>query len=241
MKLAAAILIGVVHCSALAPSASFTMPRRVRVATTRCRAAFEDDFIRQQKIVSDEGAEAAAASSPAREHLRRQRECFDEMADFFDADEATPPEVVPLLEDLARRAVADAAQGGNRRPRLLDVGCGTGALFPFYLAAADDLGIGLDIVGLDLSPRMSGFAAARGRRLAAERDGAHAVACETGDFVQTVLGIERCGATLTGFEDGVVDDGTREYRGAFDAVVVNACVSRGARGCRQGEVTPAWR
>ena len=98
------------------------------------------------------------------------------MSDFFNSDEATPPDVVPVVSFLVKNALKDVlsfkdpdgepdenkdddddADQSKKRLAILDVGCGTGALFSTYLEAADELGVGLDITGLDLSPKMIHF------------------------------------------------------------------------------------
>eukprot|EP00581_Thalassiosira_minuscula_P005835 CAMPEP_0183745716 /NCGR_PEP_ID=MMETSP0737-20130205/66386_1 /TAXON_ID=385413 /ORGANISM="Thalassiosira miniscula, Strain CCMP1093" /LENGTH=555 /DNA_ID=CAMNT_0025981395 /DNA_START=35 /DNA_END=1702 /DNA_ORIENTATION=+ len=208
---------------------------------------FEDGYIEKQKMVSSDTTAAtveASPSSPIQDYLKHQQECFDEMSHFFNSEEASPPEVQPLLRYLVKRALLDASDNGNvddeeketmtkkKKLKILDVGCGTGALFSTYLEVADELELSLDITGLDLSPKMVEFANENSKRLMVERNdggddgkdpGEHSVECVTGDFVQLILGVERSEETLTGFDHGVVDESTSKYRGVFDAVMINAC------------------
>jgi len=120
--------------------------------------------------------------------------------------------------------------------KILDVACGTGALFPYYLQAADKLGIRLSIVGLDLSPKMISMAKTNAEKLLLGLPGngtTHSFQFVLGDFVQTILGVGyetdyedrdtmRAGC-LIGSGDGVEDELTKDHRGVYDAVVFNAC------------------
>jgi len=153
-------------------------------------------------------------------HLNHQREVFDEMSAFFNSEEATPEDVRPLLQYIVKRALRQMiGERENERFTVLDVGCGTGALFPFYLEAADELGIELDIVGLDLSEKMVECANENARKMI-EENMKHSIRCQVGDFVETVMGVKVCKASFIGFGD----KGTNEdFDETFDAVVINAC------------------
>lgn len=132
----------------------------------------------------------------------------------------------------------------RKKYKILDVGCGTGALFPYYLKAADNAGIDLSITGLDLSPKMISLAKKWGETLLTslgEGGGSkYNFNFVEGDFVRTVLGEEyetknegegeengsgdkKRTDNLIGCGDGVEDELTEEHRGAYDAVVINAC------------------
>ena len=101
------------------------------------------------------GGGAASPASGAAAHAARQREVFDEASSFFASPEASPPEVEAVLDDIAARVVA----AGPRR--VLDVGCGTGCLSRRYGAFAAG-GDGVEVVGVDLSPKMLEYAESRG-------------------------------------------------------------------------------
>jgi len=103
------------------------------------------------------------------------------MADFFDSEEATPDDVRPILQSLVGRSLArmwecqdsaeptspngdgdddvdDASADESNEYHILDVGCGVGALFPYYVEAADAMDIRLKVTGVDLSPQMTALA-----------------------------------------------------------------------------------
>ncbi len=206
-------------------------------------SSFQDGFIEKQKTVSEVESKLTPASA-IHDHLKHQQECFDKMSDFFNSDEATPPDVVPVVSFLVKNALKDVlsfkdpdgepdenkdddddADQSKKRLAILDVGCGTGALFSTYLEAADELGVGLDITGLDLSPKMIHFATQNAKALIDASSSSHVINCKEGDLIQQTLGVELCKEVLTGFDHGVVNDATSNYRGKFDAVMINACVS----------------
>ena len=214
---------------------------RLSVRVDESQSSFQEDFIDKQKNISDgkkkedaddNADDDAGTLSNVKNYLKHQQKCFDDMSEFFNSDEAIPPEVVPILHFMVKKALVESMEGKrkdenededgiNNKLRILDVGCGTGALFPVYKEVADDLGIELEIQGLDLSPKMTKFAQENGKNIV--EDSLHSIACETGDFVQTIMGVEICGSTLTGFDNGVVDESTGKYRNVFDAVMINAC------------------
>lgn len=191
--------------------------------------AFEDGFVEMQKKVSDTKRNQNSESAPpagtptdedAETHLNHQREVFDEMSAFFDSPEATPEDVRPSLRYIVQRALRQMVGGRDGgRFRVLDVGCGTGALFPFYVEAADGMGIELDIVGLDLSEKMAECANVNARRMT-EESGKHSVRCRVGDFVETVMGEKVCKESFVGFGGKGMDE---DFDETFDAVVINAC------------------
>lgn len=110
--------------------------------------------------------------------VEHQRQVFDELAEWFASDEAIPADLVPVYEYLTNQILesiidalperspedADSSNSDTRHStiRLLDVGCGTGALFPFYDQAIrtynQERHPGTEwkfhITGLDLSPNM---------------------------------------------------------------------------------------
>jgi SAM-dependent methyltransferase len=228
-------LTGIISTVALMEfSTAFVLTSKVKPIMTRLHeveSSYQDEFIDKQKAVSS-GTENTSTESESsltiQSYLKHQQKCFDDMSDFFNSDEATPPDVVPVLKLLVKKALVESTEGkDDKKLSILDVGCGTGALFSTYLEVADDLGIELDITGLDLSPKMIEFATENVNKLLEEEgDGKHSIACETGDFVQTILGVEICNEALTGFDHGVVNEFTSEYRGMFDAVMINACVRK---------------
>ena len=227
--------------NAFSPSLGTTHPHTRRTTSTTSNlqespSSFQEDFVvKQKKVSSSNNNESAQATSVrVQGHLDHQREVFDEMSEFFNSDEATPPEVEPILDFLVKKALLqsiesrleaktegeDGAQQ-SQPLRVLDVGCGTGALFSSYIKAANELGIELDIKGVDLSPKMIDLARVNSQKLV-EGNGKHTIDCEMCDFVQRVMGVESCTPSLVGFDGGIVD-GTEGFRGAFDVCVINAC------------------
>jgi ubiquinone/menaquinone biosynthesis C-methylase UbiE len=135
-------------------------------------------------------------------YLQHQQAVFDEMSNFFASDDATPPQVVPAMKHLAHCILK--RNENTPTTKLIDVGCGTGALFPFYLEAAKTLHIGgLQITGVDLSPKMAALARQRAENLL-QSNSDHSITVTDSDFV-----------TLMETND--------EHRNAYDVVVANAC------------------
>jgi hypothetical protein len=212
-------------------------------------SSFQDELIGKQKQVSmnyDENQDdnlvdqQVSATSVVEKHLDQQQKVFDEMSQFFDSEEATPPEVEPVLDYLVKKALVqcienkeqqddnddDEKEGEEqvmKRVKIMDVACGTGALFPSYIKAAEELGIVLDIRGIDLSPQMTKFAIQNGQRLVEKLNGRHSVECyDAGDFVQLVMGMNQCEESVIGFDYGCVK-GKEDVREMFDVCVMNAC------------------
>lgn len=190
------------------------------------------------------------------QHLIRQKKLFDDMSTFFNSDEATPEEVKPLLSYIMNQVLVDmmtchedgvhrfnqrkgfndddSDDNENKKKigkefKILDVGCGVGALFPFYLEQANTLGIDLNIVGVDLSSKMIQYAKENSdKMLLLEKENGngnqHSFDFVNGDFVQKLLGQGYIpDKSIIGFGDGVVNEETEVYRGQYDAVVINAC------------------
>lgn len=135
--------------------------------------------------------------------IEHQRAVFDDMADYFASKEATPPEIVPLMRHLAQRILY---RSKNKACRLLDIGCGTGALFPFYLQAANDLNVTLNLTGVDLSPKMVDLANARAKRICeSEANRKHSIAVNNQEFIS------------------MMEETDNNHVEVYDTVVANAC------------------
>jgi len=78
-------------------------------------------------------------------------------ATFYASPLAVPPEVEPSLAGIVSAALRPVG-GGEAVSRLLDVGTGTGALVPYFLAEGVP---GEGILAIDVAPRM--LEHARGR------------------------------------------------------------------------------
>jgi ubiquinone/menaquinone biosynthesis C-methylase UbiE len=94
---------------------------------------------------------ATSVSDPPTRDVDSQRAFFDRAAATWDALE-TDEVRGRLAEIVAGLGIAAGAQ-------VLDVGCGTGILFPLLMAAVGDRGC---VVGLDVSRAMLQRAAAKG-------------------------------------------------------------------------------
>lgn len=203
----------------------------------------------------------ATSTSTVQNHLKRQRELFDNLSEFFDSDGATPDEVKPLLSYLMKKVLSEMSDShargitryntrqresrkgdddaiSDKDPskefRILDVGCGVGALFPFYVEQAQLLDMKLHIVGLDLSPNMISRAEENAQKLLEDTGttDTHTIEFRNGDFVQMLLGEEyeaivadETSSSIIGYNDYSValDEQVVEHREQYDAVVINAC------------------
>lgn len=198
----------------------FTGLNRVHRRTFRHESSsFDDEFVEMQKTV---GEKSESRSQNIKDHLEHQKEVFDEMSSFFNSEDATPEEVKPVLHFLVKQALSQMKGERSGSFDVLDVGCGTGALFPYYLEAADELDIELNIVGLDLSQKMIDCANEKVKNLLSDNS-KHSIRCEVGDYVSKIMGVDLCKDTMSGFENGVINENTEAFRENFDGVVINAC------------------
>ena len=151
MKLSLVLSTLAVGCSALG------------VSTPRCHGcrmsgaleahAAEVANLHREMAANSKGGDPKGSAA----HAARQVAAFSQAADFFASVEATPDEVMPNMAAIARAAMA-ACNNLEGRPRLLDVGTGTGALLPFY----EECGIHeSDVTGVDLCASMLAHARAR--------------------------------------------------------------------------------
>jgi len=130
----------------------------------------------QKKTLSEMQQEATSSSldkgtvideeNKKESYLDLQKKTFQDLSTFFNSDEATPDDVKPILKTLVSNFLTDiidsksntddeADSTQNKDISIMDVGCGTGALFPFFIEVADEMNISnLKVVGLDLTPDM---------------------------------------------------------------------------------------
>ena len=102
---------------------------------------------------------------------------------------------------------------GGENIKLIDVGCGTGALFEYYLESAEAYGVVLDIVAFDVSPKMVAGAERHAQDLLSSTKFAekgHRIRIVNEDFVSSVMERSESGEQS-------------EYFGKFDCVMINAC------------------
>ena len=86
----------------------FLRPCRL-LGTTRLLAAnndFEREFTQKQKATSNRPQNVAFSTET--DHLQHQQRVFDDMADFFASEEAIPPDVVPILTQMAQDMIQQA-------------------------------------------------------------------------------------------------------------------------------------
>eukprot|EP00752_Nemacystus_decipiens_P002591 g2424.t1 len=97
--------------------------------------------------MTSEAKEEVLLQASREAHHRRQAAVFDSKVAFFSSPQATPKEQFPSLRRIAEacRPVEDTAA------RVVDAGCGTGALVDFLKEAGVEEG---DVTGVDLSPEM---------------------------------------------------------------------------------------
>ncbi len=136
---------------------------------------------------------SASGVNEMNRHLIRQQKLFDDLSTFFNSDDATPEEVKPLLSliinNVLRQMIDGHKDGINKKKlksyneegdsndissdefRILDIGCGVGALFPFYLKEATKFNYinRLNIVGLDLSSKMINYAKENAKKTTTRR------------------------------------------------------------------------
>jgi len=169
------------------------------------------ELIQRQKEVSEKAR--LKEESAERDFLTRQKQIFDDQAEHFASADAVPEDLVPVLQYIANEALVKALEGRTKvvqsgegdeeaqpsKLHILDVACGSGALFPFYCKAAEKLGIEIEIVGVDLSPKM--VEKARQKSAELTKSSKHAVSIE------------------------VVESNIEDYHAevGFDLVVANAC------------------
>mmetsp|Transcript_14746 Transcript_14746/g.27725 ORF Transcript_14746/g.27725 Transcript_14746/m.27725 type:complete len:574 (-) Transcript_14746:3158-4879(-) len=192
-------------------------------------SSFQDELVGKQKRVSmnlnDSNMLDISTTTAVEKHLDHQQKVFDEMSHFFGSEEATPPEVEPVLDYLVKKALVQCMQEKEgERVRVMDVACGAGALFSSYIKAAEELGVELDIRGIDLSPQMTKFAMQNSKELVEKYNGKHSIECyQAGDFVRFVMGMNSCKESVIGFDYGRSNSAEDDVREKFDVCVMNAC------------------
>ena len=111
-------LTGIISTVALMEfSTAFVLTSKVKPIMTRLHeveSSYQDEFIDKQKAVSS-GTENTSTESESsltiQSYLKHQQKCFDDMSDFFNSDEATPPDVVPVLKLLVKKALVESTEG----------------------------------------------------------------------------------------------------------------------------------
>jgi len=213
----------------------------------------EEQFIRRQKRYSNQAQDSidsnndtrSTSKSPfktSKQHLDHQAQVFNAASDFFDSEDATPDDVKPILKYLMEKVLNDMVESKEGEScdenqtnelrstyNILDIGCGTGALFPYYINAANSVmsdNSCIRITGVDLAPEMVRRARINAAVIVAEvGEKAHEIDVRQGDFVQLVLGDGYGNGELSSnkHNDIIENEKTAFYRRKFDAVVINSC------------------
>ncbi|CAM9918212.1 unnamed protein product [Ectocarpus sp. 12 AP-2014] len=97
--------------------------------------------------MTSEGKDEMRKNASREAHNRRQAAVFDSKVAFFSSPQATPKEQFPSLRRIAE-ACHPSVEGA---PRVVDAGCGTGALVSFLKEAGVKE---RDVTGVDVSPEM---------------------------------------------------------------------------------------
>ena len=220
----------VVHMS---PRASVLRAQRKTItstgATTTTWMSKEGDFISKQKQASISGTKDLITRET--KFVKHQKQVFDKMAETFASGETISDDLVPVYQQLAQRILSHAAPPANQKDqqeveevrtagekeppppmtiKVLDVACGTGALWPFLADAAWAAARRLDVTGVDLSTHM------------VERAAAHADAL----FEEHLYGSS---SNKPRHSFAVIESDVLEYTAAsggqegYDLVVANAC------------------
>ena len=130
--------------------------------TTRCAAPRLCALDKHAAVVADlhkrmaESSEDVSATATRESHNMRQKAVFTDAAAFFASEEATPDEVAVKLKKIATVVAGSCRR--DKAPRVLDVGCGTGAMLGFY----EDCGVDpAGVTGVDLCNAMLAYARKR--------------------------------------------------------------------------------
>mgnify|MGYP005841323253 CR=1 FL=1 len=173
---------------------------------------FEKEMRQKQSEANEKVSSASSTSSSFstnEEHAEHQSAVFDEEASFFASRKNIPDEVVPVLRNMAETVLFGTIAMRDRLTtrekeliparserltheegvyHILDVGCGTGALFDYYLEAAAKSQTTVHIHGLDLSPRMVEQARIHGEHLLKDEkltaNRKHSIRVEEGDICE---------------------------------------------------------
>ena len=208
-------------------SQSFRQGQGASVATTTSRlfqqsaaASATPNDNHQEKMVARHRESTARHDTVVSEaqHLLHQKRVFDEMSDFFATKQTIPAELLPVYRHLAGQiwgSIRFNDNKGDTTIRILDVACGTGALFSFLMEQQQQQQNAqpsgdqrrLEITGVDLSPRM----------VAAARQQAEALMSSSSP---DTIKIEVVESDVLQYKSPITDSSSRHL---FDAIIVNAC------------------
>ena len=208
---------------------SFRQGQHAAAATTTSRFSQEgadsntkNDCNHEEKMVArhrESTARHDTVMSEA-EHLLHQKRVFDEMSEFFATKQTIPEELLPVYRHLAGQiwdCVGPKNDDDDSTIRILDVACGTGALFSFIMeqdkAQIEENGSDcsrrrrLEITGVDLSPQMVAAARKHAATLVSSSCDTTAIEVVESDILQ--YNPHAAGGTAN--------------NQIFDVIIVNAC------------------
>lgn len=206
---------------------------RVGSGADETAAAHADRVVQLHREIAESTPAAPASGTGAGDasaraaHNARQAAVFDAAVGWFASPAATPADVEPRLRRIAAAAVPLPPSGSalSEPPRVLDVGCGTGALVPFLkercgTGAPPAAGRGApEVVCLDLSPKMAA--------LCAERHGVTAICADVVDWAA-----EQQAAGRAGCFDSVVFNAVFANMHSQRQALAAACTAARPRGGR---------
>jgi SAM-dependent methyltransferase len=136
-------------------------------SSVSCAWSDSDQFIEKQRRLSNtlkndnsDRIETEAA------HLHHQKQVFDGMASTFASGATISKDLIPAYQQIAKSVVVGTATGDDLR--IMDVACGSGALWPFILEESVSIGLKVNVVGVDLSATMVAAAKSLGNEIASK-------------------------------------------------------------------------
>lgn len=217
----------------------------------------QDEMINLQKSVSsslynDDDNESGTQQDEENErnHLKHQQKVFDDISSWFaNRTQEVPPELEPTYKQMATSILntiilpsssstnsneddndEDSKNDSEKNRKVitvLDVACGTGVLWEFFVEAVDEYNnnskddnekekIVLNIIGVDLSSKMVQYAKERAKDLLQQGKGGHSI-----EVIQSDI-IEYCKHVQKKHDDCNDDDGNESIL-PFNGVILNAC------------------
>jgi riboflavin kinase len=169
----------------------------------------ESEFIAMQKQVSS----ATTNFETESDFRNHQKKVFDGMAEYFAAGETVPAELVPVYKHLVEQILSCSSRVVDQLNddetvvvvKILDVACGTGALWPYLAQTASEKGIRIEVTGVDLSPNMVQAAAT------------------TADTLFDEYLFSSIRHTFAVVESDILSYESIHDEAAFDLIVANAC------------------
>ena len=150
------------------------------------------------------------------DHLSNQAEAFDMMAPMFCKSDMLPPDTGAVVQHIAETFLSEVVERAQdkRNIRILDIGCGAGVLWRFFVNAAKEMGDDDDdssiietfhITGVDVSPQMIEFGKEHAANVLKDADmgDKYSIDCVADDFCRYVR--------------------EAKQEGTYDGVIANSC------------------